>query len=423
MPKRDREHSAARDDPPARDINESGTSLGGKLVASTGTLTNWERLQQKRQKHGHNNSTTTTSVQFTSAAAAEAPARSDRVPSSKMQTPYQIHKGQHTVARLSVVPDGPVQRRDQGVRESHDSKHATTAALVPAPVATVPAVVASSVASFAVPRQEKEVLAHASPPAAAPATAGAVSFSALHDVAASLGASHLAAPRQKVRSSQHVEIDVVQRAAVLGPFDSAELTGRQRQFLALDCEMVGVGAEGKRSALAQVVVVDWAGRVVYCTHVLPQEPVTDYRTAFSGVRPEDLRIGGGAVPFEEAQSKVAKLIAGRILVGHGLINDLKCLMLSHDWTRTRDTAKFAPLCRIAVDGRQKPRRLKHLAASHLGIAIQTGEHDPAEDARAALALYKKFEREWEESALRGGKRAKRAPKHATAAAGASGGMT
>ena len=29
--------------------------------------------------------------------------------------------------------------------------------------------------------------------------------------------------------------------------------------------------------------------------------------------------------------------------------------------------------------------------------MQEGEHDPAEDARAALALFKKFRREWEAS--------------------------
>ena len=33
--------------------------------------------------------------------------------------------------------------------------------------------------------------------------------------------------------------------------------------------------------------------------------------------------------------------------------------------------------------------MKHLAREHLGISIQTGCHDSAEDARAALALVKK----------------------------------
>lgn len=35
-----------------------------------------------------------------------------------------------------------------------------------------------------------------------------------------------------------------------------------------------------------------------------------------------------------------------------------------------------------------PRR--DLAAEHLGLAIQGGEHSPVDDARAALYLYKRF---------------------------------
>jgi hypothetical protein len=34
----------------------------------------------------------------------------------------------------------------------------------------------------------------------------------------------------------------------------------------------------------------------------------------------------------------------------------------------------------------RPRKLKHLVSEQLGVEIQTGEHEPAEDARAALAL-------------------------------------
>ena len=42
-----------------------------------------------------------------------------------------------------------------------------------------------------------------------------------------------------------------------------------------------------------------------------------------------------------------------------------------------------------------PRRLQALAADLLGVSIQDGEHDPAEDARAALAVYKKVHAAWE----------------------------
>ena len=53
--------------------------------------------------------------------------------------------------------------------------------------------------------------------------------------------------------------------------------------LALDCEMVGVGSDGKRSILAQVSVVNESGNAVYTSYVAPTKKVTDYRTHVSGI--------------------------------------------------------------------------------------------------------------------------------------------
>lgn len=61
------------------------------------------------------------------------------------------------------------------------------------------------------------------------------------------------------------------------------------RYLGLDCEMVGVGADGKRSALARVTLVDFDGRVVYDEHVRPVERVTDFRTWVSGVKAKHLK--------------------------------------------------------------------------------------------------------------------------------------
>ena len=57
----------------------------------------------------------------------------------------------------------------------------------------------------------------------------------------------------------------------------------------------------------------------------------------------------------------------------------------------RDTSKYLPLMHRPESG-AKPlsRSLRDLALEHLGHTIQAGEHDPAEDARAALALYLTF---------------------------------
>ena len=62
--------------------------------------------------------------------------------------------------------------------------------------------------------------------------------------------------------------------------------------LALDCEMVGVGASGTRSALAQVVICNAHEQIVYSTFVKPVDRVTDFRTHVSGVRSAHLTQSG-----------------------------------------------------------------------------------------------------------------------------------
>lgn len=182
------------------------------------------------------------------------------------------------------------------------------------------------------------------------------------------------------------------RRTVLGPWGGGGGLATHASILALDCEMVGVGPGGVRSALAQVVIVDWSGQCVYSTYAKPAEAVTDFRTAVSGVLPKHL---ANARPFALVQRDVSSLIKGKVLVGHALHNDLKALLLTHPWTHTRDTATYQPFCRLGWDGAPRARKLSQLAAENLGLEIQGGNHDPAEDARAALALYKLRRREWE----------------------------
>ena len=59
----------------------------------------------------------------------------------------------------------------------------------------------------------------------------------------------------------------------------------------MDCEMVGVGQGGMDSVLARVSIVNQYGRCIYDKYVKPKEHVTDFRTQFSGVRPENLKNG------------------------------------------------------------------------------------------------------------------------------------
>lgn len=59
----------------------------------------------------------------------------------------------------------------------------------------------------------------------------------------------------------------------------------------MDCEMVGAGPKGEDSIVARVSIVNQFGKCVYDKYVKPTEEVTDYRTAVSGIRPENINTG------------------------------------------------------------------------------------------------------------------------------------
>ncbi len=164
-------------------------------------------------------------------------------------------------------------------------------------------------------------------------------------------------------------------------------------YLAIDCEMVGVGEKGCESVLARVSIVNFHGATIMDRFVRPQEKVTDYRTWVSGVRPKDLK---NAPSFSEVQGEVANLIKGKVLVGHAIQNDLKALLLSHPKPLVRDTATFQPLRDLA---KTKYPSLKKLAKLVLGIDIQLegDSHSSVEDARATMAIFRSQKSKWDES--------------------------
>ncbi|KAL3821228.1 hypothetical protein ACJIZ3_007133 [Penstemon smallii] len=212
--------------------------------------------------------------------------------------------------------------------------------------------------------------------------------------------------------------------------------------VAMDCEMVGVGSLGNKSALGRVTLVNKWGNVIYDEHVRPVEYVVDFRTEISGIRPQDLKkdhrrvlekelaletdrsshsrgfnnllplyavlLSFPAKNFNVVQKKVAEMIKGKVLVGHALRNDLKALLLTHPKKDIRDSSEYAPFLK---EGRS--RSLKNLAAQFLDVEIQNGEHCPVsyfsphlvnmltssqiEDARAAMMLYQKNMKPWERS--------------------------
>ena len=173
------------------------------------------------------------------------------------------------------------------------------------------------------------------------------------------------------------------------------------KYIAIDCEMVGVGPNpADESALARVSVVNYHGVQLYDSFVLPKEAVTDYRTAVSGITPLLLR---SARTFEEVQRDVAKLMDGRIVIGHSIQHDLNALMLGHPRREQRDTSRYQPFRQFAAG---RTPSLKKLAEMVLGVQVQRGEHSSVEDARVAMWLYRREKAGFEE-AYRGQGRVRR----------------
>ncbi|KAF3901490.1 hypothetical protein ABW20_dc0103316 [Dactylellina cionopaga] len=165
------------------------------------------------------------------------------------------------------------------------------------------------------------------------------------------------------------------------------------RYIAIDCEMVGVGPpDNEQSALARVSLVNYNGHCVLDTFVKPKERVSDWRTWVSGVSAKDMK---DALTLEAAQQKVHEIVNGKILIGHAIQNDLDALFLSHPKRDIRDTARHPTYRKLA---KQKNPGLKRLAKEVLGVDIQGAAHSSIEDARVTMLLYKKEKKEFEQLA-------------------------
>ncbi|KAJ5485502.1 RNA exonuclease 4 [Penicillium diatomitis] len=204
------------------------------------------------------------------------------------------------------------------------------------------------------------------------------------------GSSEPSAARRRSSTNTSAAPVTVSRNAKVNEGRSA--TAELGKYIAMDCEMVGVGPNPDNdSVLARVSIVNFNGDQIYDSYVRPKEMVTDWRTHVSGIAPKHMV---EARTLEEVQKEVGEIMNGRILVGHALSNDLDALLLSHPKRDIRDTSKHAEYRKIAGGGSP---RLKMLAEHFLGLKIQDGAHSSVEDARATMALYRRekdaFEKE------------------------------
>ncbi|XP_029141271.1 apoptosis-enhancing nuclease-like [Protobothrops mucrosquamatus] len=165
--------------------------------------------------------------------------------------------------------------------------------------------------------------------------------------------------------------------------------------VAIDCEMVGTGPSGKTSELARCTVVSYDGDVIYDKYVLPEYPIVDYRTRWSGITWKHMR---KAINFRIAQGEIIQILKDKIVVGHALHNDFRALKYFHPRAWRRDTS-HCPLLKKKVASSLKPSMsLKNLAHQLLHKNIQVGKrgHSSVEDAQASMELYRLVEFQWEE---------------------------
>eukprot|EP00922_Rhytidocystis_sp_ex-Travisia-forbesii_P056454 GHVS01083569.1.p1 GENE.GHVS01083569.1~~GHVS01083569.1.p1 ORF type:complete len:257 (+),score=16.06 GHVS01083569.1:151-921(+) len=150
------------------------------------------------------------------------------------------------------------------------------------------------------------------------------------------------------------------------------------QAVSIDCEFVRTRAG---EAVASVCVVDEDLQTLLLSYVKPESPIIDYKTKYSGIRPEHMvdapTLAGGI------RSRISRLVRGRLIVGHDVHCDLKLLGIRYKEKLIRNTAILPRF----LDSRGRKRKLKYLALEFLGESIQDGSHSAAEDARAAMKLY------------------------------------
>ncbi|CAI9582670.1 unnamed protein product [Staurois parvus] len=169
--------------------------------------------------------------------------------------------------------------------------------------------------------------------------------------------------------------------------------------VALDCEMVGTGPGGRTSELARCSIVNYQGDVVYDKYIMPELPITDYRTRWSGITKRHLK---NAIPFKTAQKTILNILKDKRVIGHALINDYKALRYYHPKEQTRDTSQIRLLTQMA--GLSKTPSLKSLAwvscrKKYSAMQVGIKGHSSVEDAQTCMELYKLVEDQYEQKLL------------------------
>lgn len=159
-----------------------------------------------------------------------------------------------------------------------------------------------------------------------------------------------------------------------------------KKLVALDCEMCKT-VNGY--AVTRVALIDRDHNALINELVKPADEITDYVTHISGVSEKSLI--GINTTLSDIQKKIQSYVDGdTILVGHGLVNDMKCLKMRHPYII--DTAVIYH----HKNGPPYKPSLRDLTTRYLKRTIQIRDedkkpgdmqgHDPCEDAVASLEL-------------------------------------
>lgn len=186
------------------------------------------------------------------------------------------------------------------------------------------------------------------------------------------------------------------------------------EFVDLEKAEIDVKADGTnetirpaKSGLARVSVLRGQGDGVpfIDDYITIRDPIVDYKTQYSGIRPGDLdprTSSHNLVPLKVAYKKLWLLLnLGCTFVGHGLASDFRKINIQVPKAQTIDTQYL-----YLVAGKNRRFSLRYLAWAVFKEYIQeetcednaVDGHDSIEDARMALRLWRKFQ-EYEDAGI------------------------